>query len=348
MPDETMILVNNVSRRFGRTVAIEDVSLTIKRGELFGILGPDGAGKTTLLRMMAAVLNPSGPPGTDLTGLIDAVREHAKPAALRQTIRAMLTPVTGHITIDGHDSVRASEAVKAQQGYMPQTFGLYGDLSVDENLAFAADVYGVYGHERAERIQQLLAFAALEPFRNRRAALLSGGMKKKLALACALLHRPAVLLLDEPTTGVDPVARREFWDLLSGLHAEGITTVVSTPYMDEAERCNRVALLYEGRVLAQGTPETIKDQIPGTVLALHTSAMAQAREALADLPGLLDLQTYGDQLNLIVEQDGDTMQQAVRERLDAHAIPIDHLTPMPMRMEEAFIYLVNSARQEDM
>jgi ABC-2 type transport system ATP-binding protein len=346
MPDEAMIVVKNASRRFGKTTAIDDVSLIIRKGELFGILGPDGAGKTTLLRMIAAVLDPSGPPGTDLRDLVTAISSHVKPADLRAKVRDVITPVTGHVTVGGHDTVSDSEAVKAIQGYMPQAFGLYGDLSVVENLAFAADVHGIHGQEREDRSRKLLAFAGLEQFRTRRAALLSGGMKKKLALACALLHRPAVLLLDEPTTGVDPVARREFWDLLSGLHAEGITTVVSTPYMDEAERCNRVVLLYHGRLLAYGTPQEIKSQIPGHVLALQTPDVSAATSALTGLPGLLELQTYGDQLNLIVDDDAQQMQDAIHARLQSHNITVHDLSPMPMRMEEAFIYLVNTAHQE--
>ena len=226
--DEAAVIVHDASRTFGQITAIDHISLEIQPGELFGILGPDGAGKTTLLRMIAAVLDPTDPAAHGLRGQVDR----------------LLHPPTGQIVVAGFDTVTQSQQVKACLGYMPQTFGLYGDLSVDENLTFAADIFGVPHHERAARFNELLAFAGLENFRDRRTAVLSGGMKKKLALACALIHRPQILLLDEPTTGVDPVARRDFWDLLSHLHGQGITAIVTTPYMDEAERCNRVVLLH--------------------------------------------------------------------------------------------------------
>ena len=322
------VTVRDVSRRFRRTVAIDHVSLEVKPGELFGVLGPDGAGKTTLLRMMAGVLDPSGPPATDLRG-----------KAL-----AILKPPTGHINVDGFDTVAEAEALKTHIGYMPQSFGLYHDLSVDENLAFVAEVFGITGKVRAKRIDELLAFTNLAQFRTRRAGQLSGGMKKKLALACALLHHPALLLLDEPTTGVDPVTRRDFWDLLSGLHAEGVTVIVSTPYMDEAERCNRAAMLFEGRLLALGTPDEIKARTPGQALALQGDDMRAARTALEGIAGLLEIQTYGDQLNLIFEGDLKVMLRTVRDALERAGVMIDSLEPAPVRMEETFIYLVNEAR----
>jgi ABC-2 type transport system ATP-binding protein len=330
MQDEALISLKHVSRRFGHVLAIDDLDLAIHKGELFGIVGPDGSGKTTLLRMMAAVLDPTDPLQTRWTG----------------KIRQWLHPPTGHILVGGCDTVAASETVKAQLGYMPQNFGLYDDLSVDENLAFAADMFGLKGKERAERIHTLLVFANLEQVRTRPARLLSGGMKKKLALACALVHRPAVLLLDEPTTGVDPLARRSAWELLSRLHAEGITTVVSTPYMDEAERCNRVALLFAGRILACDTPGAIKRQVPGQVLALQGADMRQAARCLQDLPAVLSTQTYGNQLNLIVSGDLPTARQLIADRLTAAKLSFGSLEPVPVRMEEAFIYLVSLARQQ--
>jgi ABC-2 type transport system ATP-binding protein len=330
MQDGAMISLKHVSRRFGHILAINDLDLAINKGELFGVVGPDGSGKTTLLRMMAAVLDPSDPRGKRWLGKISE----------------WFHPPIGHISIGGHDTVASSEAVKAQLGYMPQNFGLYDDLSVDENLAFVADVFGLKGKERAERIHTLLAFANLEQVRSRPARLLSGGMKKKLALACALVHRPAVLLLDEPTTGVDPLARRSSWELLSRLHAEGITTVVSTPYMDEAERCNRVALLFAGRILACDTPEAIKRQVPGQVLALQGADVRQAAHCLQDLPAVLGTQTYGNQLNLIVTGDLPAVRRLIADRLATAKLSFDSLDLVPVRMEEAFIYLVNLARQQ--
>jgi ABC-2 type transport system ATP-binding protein len=313
MPGEIMLEIRHLQRRFRRNLALDDVNLTINQGELFGVLGPDGAGKTTLLRMMAAVMNPTA----------------------------------GTITVGGYDTVKEAEAVKALMGYMPQRFGLYGDLSVRENLHFVAEVFGVEGEERQQRMDELYAFTQLADFADRRARFLSGGMKKKLGLACALIHRPRVLLLDEPTTGVDPVARRDFWDLLSDLHAQGTTTVVSTPYMDEAERCNRVALLYQGRVMACETPANIKARIPGHVLAVQNDNIRVLQDALQGLPCLLEIQTYGDQLSLIVSGEIEAAKQAVHDRLTAQHIDPVRLEAVPIRMEEAFIYLVNKAREEE-
>lgn len=302
-----MIRVDHVQRRFRSVAAIDDLSFSVHPGELFGVLGPDGAGKTTLLRMMAAVLNPS----------------------------------SGSISIKDLNTVDDAEEVKSTIGYMPQQFGLYADLTVAENLAFVADVFGVDGKERRNRLEELYDFTQLHEFRKRRAGLLSGGMKKKLGLACALIHRPEVLLLDEPTTGVDPVARRGFWDLLSGLHAEGTTTVVSTPYMDEAERCNRVALLYQGRILACDTPQAVKAKVPGSVIAVQNDDIKMLRAALKDLPFIIQVQTYGDQLNVIVSDQPEEAKRTIRTHLEEQGIQIKRLEVVSIRMEEAFIYLVS-------
>ncbi len=327
---DAAVVIHDATRTFGHTCAINHISLSIQPGELFGILGPDGAGKTTLLRLIAAVLDPTDPAAHGWRGRVEQI----------------IHPPTGQVVVAGFDTVTEPQRVKAHLGYMPQTFGLYGDLSVDENLTFAADVFDVSGRERAERIPELLAFAGLEHFRDRRAAVLSGGMKKKLALACALIHRPQILLLDEPTTGVDPVARRDFWELLSRLHGQGITAVVTTPYMDEAERCNRVALLIEGRVLAQGTPPEIKARVPGSVLSIRGVDIHAAERALQGLDGLIDIQTYGDQLNLIVNGDADRLQQDALQRLTQAGLSGAAFDAQPVSMEEAFIYLVNRARGE--
>jgi len=328
--NDEVIVVKDVSRHFGKTNAIDHVSLSVNHGELFGVLGPDGAGKTTLLRMMAAVLDPSNPEAEGIMG----------------QITSLFHPPTGHVKVAGFDTVSNAEQVKARLGYMPQNFGLYADLTVSENLSFAADVFGVMGQERRDRIHELLEFAGLERFRERLAAVLSGGMKKKLALACALLHRPEVLLLDEPTTGVDPVARRDFWDLLSGLYSQGITVVVTTPYMDEAERCNRVSLLFEGQVLAAGTPQEIKSRVKGQVLVVRNVPTHEGEKLLAQLPDVIEVQTYGHQLNLIVDGDAKTIQTQVEQALEKAGFTEAEFETMPIRMEEAFIYLVNAAKGE--
>ena len=224
--------------------------MQIRPGEIFGLLGPDGAGKTTTIRLLAAIMDPTA----------------------------------GWAKVAGYDTVSESEPIKRRIGYMAQRFNLYGDLSVEENLNFFADVFEVAGAERNERIERLLDFARLDEFRDRRAAHLSGGMQKKLALACTLIHTPEIIFLDEPTTGVDPVSRREFWDILTDLHLQGITLVVSTPYMDEAERCSRVALIYQGQLVVCDTPEAVKAMTEGELIALWPSDMHRAREAI-DRPG---------------------------------------------------------------
>lgn len=312
MHRQQMVTIQGIGRRFRTTQAVAELSLTVNKGELFGIVGPDGSGKTTLLRMIAGVMNPT----------------------------------SGHIQVGGFDTVEDAEAVKERIGYMPQQFGLYPDMSVAANMRFVAQMYGVNGADREQRMAEIYAFTGLAPFKKRGAGKLSGGMKKKLALGCVLMHRPDLLLLDEPTTGVDPVARRDFWDLLSGLHTDGTTTIVSTPYMDEAERCNRVALLFDGTVLAYDTPDAIKASVPGRVLALACADNRAAQPLLHDLPFMLDVQTYGDQLNLIVSGDIDAAMAGIQATLTGQGIAIERLNPVSMRMEEAFIYRVNQARKE--
>ncbi len=216
-PDPTpAIVVEGLSRRFGATIAVDDLTLRISRGEIFALLGPDGAGKTTTLRMLCGALSPSA----------------------------------GRIIVEGIDLAHDPGGVQARIGYMPQRFSLYSDLSVQENLDFYADLFEVPAAARAERTARLLEFSGLTEFRDRLAEHLSGGMRQKLALACTLIHAPTVLLLDEPTTGVDPVSRREFWRILYDLHREGATILVSTPYMDEAERSTTVGLMYQSRLIS--------------------------------------------------------------------------------------------------
>ncbi|MBP7675790.1 MAG: ABC transporter ATP-binding protein, partial [Thermoanaerobaculia bacterium] len=219
--------LDGLTRRFGDTLAVDRLTLGIAEGEIFALVGPDGAGKTTTLRM--------------LTGI--------------------LTPTSGRAAVLGLDTVRDAEAIKEQIGYMSQRFGLYPDLRVEENLHFYADVYGVPRLGRDEKIDRLLAFSNMQPFKKRLAGNLSGGMKQKLGLACALIHTPRVLFLDEPTNGVDPVSRRDFWRILYQLLKDGVTIVVSTAYLDEAERATRVGLLHQGRLLAADTPDRLKQLI---------------------------------------------------------------------------------------
>jgi ABC-2 type transport system ATP-binding protein len=235
--------------------------------------------------------------------------------------------------------VQKPEPIKQRIGYMAQRFNLYGDLSVWENLNFFADVFEMTGVERQERIERLLQFARLTEFRDRRAAHLSGGMQKKLALACTLIHTPEIIFLDEPTTGVDPVSRREFWDILTDLHLQGITLVVSTPYMDEAERCSRVGLMYQGQLVVCDTPEAIKTMTEGELIALWPSDLRRAHDILLNVDGVREVQTYGDQLRVFA-LDGDEMLTQLREILAAQDIEVKDARRTSPRMEEAFISLI--------
>jgi ABC-2 type transport system ATP-binding protein len=309
---EVIIETNKLRREFGKTVAVENLNLSIYKGEVFGLVGPDGAGKTTTLRLLAAIMDPT----------------------------------RGSATVAGFDTVRKPEAIKERIGYMAQSFSLYGDLSVDENLNFFADVFGVSNKERRDRIERLLAFARLTEFRKRRAGKLSGGMQKKLGLACTLIHQPEILYLDEPTTGVDPVSRREFWDILTDLHVQGVTIVVSTPYMDEAERCSRIGLMYEGRLIECDTPEAIRQRVPGQVLQLQPGDRLKARAILRDTPQIHEVQSYGQLLHVFVD-DVDEGQEIVQKVLGEAGIEIKMMRQVEPRVEEAFISLIRRrSRQE--
>ena len=269
---EPAVDLKGVRKVFGSVTALDALDLQIERGEMFALVGPDGAGKTTLLRILAAVL--------------------------RQD--------RGEVRVLGRELPRERRMLKRRIGYLSQGFSLYGDLSVEENLAFFAEIYGM--REYAQRREELLEFTRLAEFRSRLAGRLSGGMKKKLALACALIHRPELIILDEPTTGVDPVSRRDFWVILGELLHEGLSIAVATPYLDEAERCGRVGLLERGRFLKIGRPEEIKGAIRGRIFEVVTGEPRRAQRSLSEsgLPGLLEMQTKGDRLHLRIAQEGDT------------------------------------------
>ncbi len=301
-----MIATQGLSRSFKKTEAVVDLDLSIQPGELFGLVGPDGAGKTTTLRLLAGLL--------DLTD--------------------------GEATVDGFDLRTQSEAVKPHVGYMAQQFSLYGELSVVENLNFFAEVFDVSPSDINDRSERLLAFAGLEAFRDRRAAHLSGGMQKKLALACTLIHEPTLLLLDEPTTGVDPVSRREFWDILTDLYTQGTTIVVSTPYMDEADRCSRVGLMYQGRLVKVDTPKAIRAPLEGRVIELQPDDWQAARAIAGGLPGVEEVQTYGETLHLLVDS-GKRRLPEIEAQLRQRNIGFQRVRVAPARMEEAFISIIS-------
>jgi len=310
--DDLIIETENLTRAFKNVVAVNGLDLSVRQGEIFGLVGPDGAGKTTVIRLLVAIMDP-----TD-----------------------------GWARVFSHDTVRQPEPIKRRIGYMAQRFNLYGDLSVWENLNFFADVFEVMGRVRQERIERLLRFARLADFRNRRAAHLSGGMQKKLALACTLIHTPEIIFLDEPTTGVDPVSRREFWDILTELHLEGITLFVSTPYMDEAERCSRVGMMYRGRMVVCDTPERVKAMTEGELIALWPSHLRRAREVLAELEGVLEVQTFGEQLRVFAT-DTDALIVRIRAALAAQDIEVLDVHRTRPRMEEAFISLIQRRMAEN-
>ncbi len=303
------IVTDHLHRKFRKTVAVRDLSFAIEQGEVFGLIGPDGAGKTTTLRMLAGVLKPT----------------------------------SGRADVLGEDVVGNPEALRGKIGYMPQHFSLYGDLSVLENLTFFAEIYRVPSRERKERIARLLRFAQLEAFADRPAGKLSGGMKKKLGLACALIHSPQLLLLDEPTNGVDPVSRREFWDILADLHLQGVTILITTPYMDEAERCNRVGLMFRGDMIQQGEPEALRRLAPGEMLVLYTPALAQAEKLLPEFPDYIEHQVYGDRIHVFVS-DAEAARPRLQTFLAQRHIPIQSLYQDEPRLEEAFIHLIRQAR----
>jgi ABC-2 type transport system ATP-binding protein len=310
--DEWVIETENLTRAFKNVVAVDGLSLRVRRGEVFGLVGPDGAGKTTTIRLLAAILDPTA----------------------------------GRARVFGYDTVRQPEPIKRHIGYMAQRFNLYGDLSVWENLNFFADVFEVTGPVRQERIERLLRFARLTEFRDRRAAHLSGGMQKKLALACTLVHTPEIIFLDEPTTGVDPVSRREFWDILTELHLQGITLFVSTPYMDEAERCSRVGLMYQGRMVVCDAPERVKAMTEGELVALWPSDLRRAQAVLAGLAGVLEVQTFGDQLRIFARDAEETIAR-VTTALDAVGVQVLDVRRARPRMEEAFVSLIRRRMAEN-
>lgn len=309
---ETIIEVEGLRKHFGETKALNGLDIAIRRGEIFGLVGPDGAGKTTTLRLLAAIMHPDG----------------------------------GNARVFGFDTVKDPERIKQHIGYMAQAFSLYRDLSVDENLNFFADVFGVRGQERRERIERLLNFARLTQFRTRRAGRLSGGMQKKLGLACTLIHEPDILLLDEPTLGVDPVSRREFWDILTGLHVDGVTIVVTTPYMDEAERCSRIGLMYQGRLIECDSPANIRKRVPGQVLQIQVADHIRARGLLQNLPEVHEVQSYGSLLHAFVD-DAVSGEAALRSALEADGNPVNSLRQIEPRVEEAFISLIRRMNAEE-
>ncbi len=307
-----IIQTNGLTRLFKEHRAVDALDLSIQPGELFGLVGPDGAGKTTTLRLLAGLLQIS----------------------------------EGEGSVAGFDLRKEAESIKPHIGYMAQEFSLYAELSVEENLQFFSEIYDVDAKDVTQRSERLLAFAGLTEFKQRRAEHLSGGMKKKLALACTLIHEPKILLLDEPTTGVDPVSRREFWEILAELNLAGTTIVVSTPYMDEADRCARVGLIYAGRLVICDTPVAIRAELPGELIEIHPEDWRGARGLVASLPGVVQVQTYGESLHVIVDSAEKRIPE-VRVALEKQELAYRSMRTAPVRMEEAFISLIDRLEAEE-
>ena len=307
MSDEA-IRFEKVTKLYGAVRALDAVSFPVVHGQMFGLIGPDGAGKTTTIRLACGLLH------------ADAGRVH----------------------VLGRDPVRDHRQITRSVGYLSQRFSLYGDLSIDENIAFFAEIHGVRDYGAAR--DRLLDLTGLTPFRGRLAQQLSGGMKQKLALACTLVHEPALIVLDEPTTGVDPVSRREFWKLLAEFLSRGVTIVMATPYLDEAERCARVALLYEGRLLAMDRPKALRDALPGRVAEVVAADERRAAGVMEAMPGVLGVQLFGERAHVrfdpAVIRDADELSA----RLGASGLQGASVRPVPASLEDVFIARLDEAR----
>ncbi len=300
--------LDNVVKRYGPVTALNGLSFDVRQGEMFGLIGPDGAGKTTTIRLLCGLLHADG----------------------------------GSVRMLGKDPVANHAEITQSVGYLSQRFSLYGDLSIDENIAFFAEIHGLWRYE--ERRRRLLELTQLLPFRTRLAERLSGGMKQKLALACTLIHEPRVILLDEPTTGVDPVSRREFWKLLAEFLQQGITILVSTPYLDEAERCHRVALLHEGRQLALDTPDALRRSLPGRMLELTVPDQSRAIPIITSVPDVVDVRVFGERMHVRLAADaGPEASTRVVQTLGDAGFEVSGARDVQASLEDVFIARLEEA-----
>jgi ABC-2 type transport system ATP-binding protein len=295
------ITLDRATKRYGQTTALRELSLAVEPGEMFGLIGPDGAGKTTTIRLICGLLRPDA----------------------------------GSVRVLDLDPVRDHRRLTASVGYLSQRFSLYGDLSIDENIAFFAEIHGVGDY--SSRRDRLLEMTQLTPFRTRLADRLSGGMKQKLALACTLVHEPALIVLDEPTTGVDPVSRREFWKLLSEFLSQGITIVMATPYLDEAERCTRVALLHEGRLLALDRPDALRATMPGALFEVIVADHRQAPQILEQIPGVAGVQMFGERAHVLIDRADAAAGDRLVPALAAAGLTVTSVRPLAASLEDVFI-----------
>jgi ABC-2 type transport system ATP-binding protein len=300
-----VIEIEQLKKSYEDILAVNNISLSVEKGEMFGLVGPDGAGKTTTIRILCGLLRPD----------------------------------SGSVEVLGSDLNKKKKEIQNQIGYLSQKFSLYGDLSVDENIEFFADIHNVKDYQK--RSDELLAFTRLTPFRDRLAEKLSGGMRQKLALACSLIHKPKIIFLDEPTTGVDPVSRRDFWKILSDLQKDGITILMTTPYLDEAERCNRVALMNKGEIIAVDTPQNIKSSINKQVIEIITDNIKKTYSLLKE-KFKTDAQIFGDRINLVTDESELVIEdiKAILQKNNLSLISYRTITPS---LENVFIHLVKKA-----
>jgi len=301
------ITIDHLTKSFPGSIAVNDLSLDVKKGEMFGLVGPDGAGKTTTMRLLTSILEPT----------------------------------SGNAWVAGHSILTDGELIKEKIGYMSQRFGLYEDLTVLENILFYADLYEVPRRERPPRLERLLGFSNLTPFQDRLAGQLSGGMKQKLGLACALIHTPEVLFLDEPTNGVDPVSRRDFWKILYDLLKQDITIFISTAYLDEAERCMRIGLMHQGAILMLDKPAVIKQSLPGTMIELWTQHAREAADIARSVQGVMSVSLYGDKLHISIDDRRTT--PVVRDVLARAGVSIRGEREILPSLEDVFISMVEHA-----
>ena len=301
---ETAIGISDLSKFFGDNLAVDKLNLEIYRGELFGLVGPDGVGKTTVMRLLASIMQPT----------------------------------SGDAFVAGHSILTAGELIREKIGYMSQKFGLYEDLTVIENILFYADIYEVPAGERPDRIERLLGFSNLAPFKDRLAGKLSGGMKQKLGLACALVHTPEVLFLDEPTNGVDPVSRRDFWKILYDLLNKGVTIFVSTSYLDEAERCSRIGLMYHGRLLIVDEPRRVKQTLGIPMVEIWCDDPRSAAEFIRSMEGVKKVNVYGDRLHVAMA-NRDSLP-ALIEKLKTQKVAVRDYRDIMPSIEDVFITMV--------
>ena len=306
------VVLNNIIKTYnkGATIAVNDISFSVKKGELFGLIGPDGAGKTSIFRVLTT----------------------------------LLLPDSGNASVNGYDVVKEYKNIRKEVGYMPGKFSLYQDLTIEENLNFFATLFNTTVKANYDLIKEI--YIQIEPFKNRRAGKLSGGMKQKLALCCALIHRPVVLFLDEPTTGVDTVSRKEFWEMLKRLKEQGITILVSTPYMDEATLCERIALMHEGRIMSIDTPDNIIKEFPKNIYAIKASHMSRLLKELKSLPEIESCNSFGEYHHITFNNENEKNNSLLIEHLKIKNYAEIEIKKIPPTIEDCFIKLINAKNEQ--